>query len=478
MGDTCDDPHTLPHRSLDLSNPITVARWHLLGPRRFYEDCDDIEPNPRIGWGTTTDGPPYMVEGILNSTYLRIQDLNYDYNVLDLDFWSSSKLRPRIKKFGQGWKVLQFISLIRRNGAALCLAVRLTISENQVVDVSFKLGSGWMEFTDFLNLLVLAAPTDPAKIRHIWKQSGKKFNLLALPRELRDQVWAYAVFFDKQCLVGAPGGRRGPRFEGVMSYRGSFHSVPLTDATMPRQIREEARLVLWTQGTFQFKSIVQFSDFFLHAKAEDLVMLRKMELNFGYEDWLRLLGAQLTSRARFTACRSVDVLQTAPLKELKLVFRKPSDLYRTDYRIWDYQKGCHTKVLQWILNLFTPILGRASIKTLKVEGFIKHAQKAHFYKEIEEFKEMLKDPKMTLEELKEEGDEGGGVSLLGAREQAILALPDFQVENEMVSDDYDPEELYPRTQLPPICLCKHQCTLDADEFLKHLNDDDLSVLGY
>ncbi|QDS68688.1 hypothetical protein FKW77_002685 [Venturia effusa] len=470
------DPSTLPH-TIDVHNPVAMARYKLLGPQLFYEFCDDIEPCPRIGWDTTSDGPPQVIADILNSMYKHLRAQNYDHNTLDLDFWSSTKFCPSLQDLLLGWNGIQFISMIQRSGPPLCLPVKLLYSPSCVADIHLKLGGEWMKFVDFLDLLVLAAPVDPAKIMHIWKHSGKTFDLLALPRELRDQIWAYAIFSSERALVGS--GRRGRQLPGVRSPKGSVHSIALLSPKMPRQIREEGNMILWTQGTFQYKHARDFSEFFIHTRPEDIAMLRKMELNFGYESWLRLLGAQLTTRVRFTACSSLDIFKTAQLQEVKLIFREPADLERSQFRLWHYTSGCHTQVVQWIFDLLVPILARASIKRLKIEGFVKHAQKACFIKEIAKLREIL-NPKFdfTLEDLKEERDGDGGVSLAGAREQALLAMPNFQVEADIVSDQYDPEELYTNVQLPPTCLCKHKCTTDPDDFLQHIDDDDMDVLGY
>lgn len=444
-----EDPPTLP-RTVDMKNPVTAARYKLLGPQLFYEWCDDLEPCPRIGWTTNTNGPPELVADILNTIYFHLRANNYDYDILDLDFWLSTKFRPGSQDIKEGWNDIQFISLVQRIGPPLCLPAQMFLSHHHVADIRLKLGGKWMQFIDFLDLLVLAAPVDPARMAYIWKHSGKKFDLLALPRELRDQIWSDAIFYDRRAFVKAPPRPcRSRQFEGVISHKGSFHSVALLNERMPQQIRDESRMVLWTKGTFQFKYTRDFSDFLLNAQPGELKMLRKVELSFGYQEWLCLLGAQLNSRHRFTACPSLNVLKAAQLHELKLVFREPMNLESSRCHLWYYEKGCHTKVLQWILDLLVPVIGHANIKKLKVEGFIKHAQKAHFFKKIEMFskeikkyKDMFEIDDITLADLKEEGDEDGGVSLAGAREQVFLAMPDFQVEAEFAPDQYDPEELY------------------------------------
>ncbi|KAE9965279.1 hypothetical protein EG328_009830 [Venturia inaequalis] len=422
----------------------------LLGPQLLYDICSHMD---RMGWAADKKNPPGIVEEALCNAYCRLLVENHGHSILELDFWSSTKLSPSFQSYGGGLTVTQLVSLKQQGGPALCLQARLSHSHNKTFNTFVKLGGEWIEFVEFADLLLLASTADPGKTKITWELGSKISNLLLVPLALREEVFAYTVFFDK-------------------------HFLDLPDNQRLQEMREDARTVLWTRGSFRFKSVDNFSELFLDAKFDDLQKVRKMELNFGYEDWLRILGAQLTSHVRFTACRSLSVIKSAQLHELKLVFREPSDLERAPFRLWNSTGGCHTKVLLWILKLLTPIIGHASIKKLEVEGFITHAQKANFYKKIEMFKDMLKEPDITLEDLKEDGDEEGGVSLLGPREQAILALPDFQVANETTSDELDPEGLYPTTRLPPICLCKHECTLDADEFMEHLDDDDMGILGY
>lgn len=246
-------PPTLP-RTMDTKNPITVARYKLLGPQLFYEWCDSLEPCPRIGWTTNTNTQPEVVAYILNNSYFNIRTKSYDYNALDLDFWSSTKLRPSPYDFVEGLNSIQFVSLSQRHGLPLCLPAQLFLSHNHVVDIRLKLGGEWMKFVDFLDLLVLARPVNPARMEHIWKHSGKSFDLLALPRELRDQIWAYTIFYDHHALV-APGPpiRRGQQVQGVKSHKGSFLQITFMDPKMPQQVLDEARMALWTQGIFYFQ---------------------------------------------------------------------------------------------------------------------------------------------------------------------------------------------------------------------------------
>lgn len=324
-------PPTLP-RTMDTKNPITVARYKLLGPQLFYEWCDSLEPCPRIGWTTNTNTQPEVVAYILNNSYFNIRTKSYDYNALDLDFWSSTKLRPSPYDFVEGLNSIQFVSLSQRHGLPLCLPAQLFLSHNHVVDIRLKLGGEWMKFVDFLDLLVLARPVNPARMEHIWKHSGKSFDLLALPRELRDQIWAYTIFYDHHALV-AP----GPPFaaanksKALNPTKAHFSKLLLWIRRCPSKFETRQGWLCGLKESSTSKSWRTFSEFFLNIQPENIPMLRKMVLNFGYEGWLRLLGAQLTTRARFTACPSLDVLKTAPLQELKLVFRDPSNLEHTRY---------------------------------------------------------------------------------------------------------------------------------------------------
>jgi hypothetical protein len=432
-------------------NSIADARAKLQAPQAFYDYCDDLEHCPKIGWNNQGDGNPKpdVVGDLINAAYKVLKSNNYDYKVLKLYIWSSTKFCSSFDQNEYGLSEIKFVTFAGENRAPLCLPVQLFRTYYDSIEIRLKLGGEWVTFRTFLDVLVLAAPVDPAKTNHIWEKSGQSFRFLALPRELRDLVYYYSTFENEPALVTPYRySSRGAKIEGVRQYQGSFHNVSLMAPQMHPQVREESKKMLYTTAAFNFRSTLAFSNFQFSLRSDTWNMIRNLELEFGYEAWLRVLGASLSTAVRWNPCHSLDGLKTLNLKKLKISFRTPSDLEIGKSRLFYDKNGCHTKTVQWILDLLVPILAELDVKELRLEGYIKNVQKSRFFDRFQKYKNSLEVTDVKPEDLIEEINESGGVSLGSYRAKAILAvMDDYTEEHETPDMMFDPEEIYHTTQL-------------------------------
>jgi hypothetical protein len=433
-----------------MSDPISNARAKLKATQDFYQWCHDLEHCPDIGWNEPTDVKikPDTIGDYLKSAYKLLKAVNYDYRALALYIWSSTKFCPSFEE-EYGLSDIKFVSFAPENRPALCLPVQLHRDAVDKIHIRLNFGGEWITFCSFLDTLVLAAPLDPAKMTHLWNKSGTPFRILDLPRELRDQIWYHAVF-QKEPPIAHPFhySRRGTKVAGVRCYQASFHNVALLSPKMPPQIRKEATKVLYTKATFYFMSTRTFSNFFFTLRPKTWNLICKLELDFGYEGWLHILGAHLSTAVRFNSCQSLEGLKSLKLRDLNIRFREPLNLECSKSKLWYGKEGCHTKVVQWILELLVAVLAHVEIKNLRFEGYIKTQQKARFFDRLKKYKDSLETIDVKPEDLVQENDEHEGVLLDHPKAKTIMVRPDCQEEPGIpCSRVFDPEEIYPEMEL-------------------------------
>ncbi|KAK5104850.1 hypothetical protein LTR62_002776 [Meristemomyces frigidus] len=317
----------------------------------------------------------------------------------------------------------------------------------------------WKSITEFLTLgNQLGAPHEKfhGSLWQWWRLNGKHFPLLDLPRELRDQIYAFSHGPQNHPFPSSKLRRPG-------QYPWPFQS-PLPGFNLIRtkkQVARESLEVLYLQVPFLLQHIGLFSRLLLSPRSP-LERIRRLELALSHRQFFRLFGLATSASSDgssdrfmpgYAASRRVRALRRMELTSLTLRVARPSWSTEND----DFDGACQLEVVKWLQESALPWVRGHPVT---VTGYIKDAQKVPFEEacraEQKRFglwrkqKDAVDGTVGNLVEYDEwadmvDGEVDGGVRVDGGD---VLAM-----ESKQGRDERGPRVL------PPRCYCVAPCKL-------------------
>jgi hypothetical protein len=340
----------------------------------------------------------------------------------------------------------------------------------------------WRPLASLLQSLMVKVPAVPFSYTDLsewWDANGKHFPFLQLPRELRNAIYVESMFLPGTKLVypyqysQTPGKgksrtkarsphnlnllakRRDPRLpflipnDTVLHHPRGFNTCTKGGGGT-LQVYEEASQTFYSRAQFIFESAYHLEKFYARVRDKDWQMIRDMRINFSFPDLLGVLGANLGSGYNYQLQVAIEDLPTLRLRKLLVDIPSPRSLSRTDITLWEDGKGgCHTKVVQLVLDLLCPYVAHLSESQLQLTGYIKPAQKLRFMNSLERYETEPEACKLPIEEFQDKDTEGG-VLLQGPHIEHYLQVSDWAQPRDLDLEEtmmYDPEDEFPAFEL-------------------------------
>jgi hypothetical protein len=419
----------------------------------------------------------------LRAEYQQFIHSSYAGFCVQLEFWEVTMNPPKNTKnrcsnvkvftFAAGW------------APPYVLPVKLVTGANDESHTLVKFNQAWSPFPSFLaSLAPEDPPVDTDKLWLMWQSNGKYFPLFNLPRELRDRIYREVIFVGGDPRVFPSRFANSP---GTCARLGIFrarsrHNLDILAKRRPQiqqynrelskpfprgydtctkgkggglRLYEEAVEILYSTGRFEFTLPEQFRQIFFAARLEHFQMIREIEFEFHHADYLKALGMKVNREHSYQVCPAMEALKSLALRRLVIRMASPISLYAftSDYAdLWDYEtgRGCHSKTVQWILDLFIPLIAHLDAHRIEIFGYIKRPQKTRFYQTLAKYKEHLAEPTFSVEEMQGDDDDEGGVPLDGTDVQQFLTQDDdwlLPAKKSYRSCSYDAEEISPDFEL-------------------------------
>ncbi|KAI9878007.1 MAG: hypothetical protein M1830_002165 [Pleopsidium flavum] len=209
-----------------------------------------------------------------------------------------------------------------------------------------------------------------ASLQKFWAANGKSFRLLGLPAELRNNVYRFAM--------GSQAFPYRYKTNPVHTKYFDIEEGPSTSLLrVNKQVRREARSILFNETRFCFFDNFSPLCFSLDVAPIDVTALRHLELSFTHVGFLNFFGADLASHMKLGEQEATLLLRKLELYSICLRFPHPSELRRCRW----LRSGCQKTICSWILEAAKPYIQH--IYNIKLEGSVKAKQKQDFFAELE-----------------------------------------------------------------------------------------------
>ncbi|KAL9079071.1 MAG: hypothetical protein Q9157_002039 [Trypethelium eluteriae] len=218
-----------------------------------------------------------------------------------------------------------------------------------------------------------------------WRENGRTFPFLNLPRELRDMIYIHALGPSVQPREYQPYRWKKQRRVIVDDCIRVGPNIGLLCSC--QQICREALYMLSRWIPFDFCHL-HFANQYFTKKAIsrhpierklrkkgieclDLTKIRHVRLAFGPDEFLQFFGAQLSGEKRWRLSRAAASLQNLELDTLELEIQHPYLMERCDW----LKRGCHETVVSWILDAAFPYIKHLPVK---LTGCVKDSVREEF----------------------------------------------------------------------------------------------------
>jgi hypothetical protein len=437
-----------------------------------------------IGVSTTSKFKLNTTDATLLALRAEYQDFlysSYAHFCMPLDFWDVTLEVP--KKHQNGRSYAKWFAFAIGWEPPHVLQVKLVTRAHSDRHILVRFNQKWSLFHRFLESFTPEnPPVDNERLWLMWQSNGKNFPLFTLPRELRDKIYREVVFDggDGRVFPSRCGLSPGPHAHlGIVRHR-TRHNLDIFATRRPSvrlyndgvldskrgyntctkgeggslQLYEEAVEVLYSSGKFEFTHPKQFRRIFHAAGPEHFRMIHEIEFDFHHAEYLKALGLKVNQTHNYHVCPAMEALKSLNLRRLCIWIPPPISLHSFTsghIPLWDSEtgRGCHTKTVQWILDLLLPLIAHLDVHSIEVCGYIRGPQKRRFFEALTRHKDTITEPTTLAEEVQDDGEEGG-VPLDEADNQQLLTMDNnclLPTEESYKVCTSDHEEFFPDIEL-------------------------------